>query len=148
MEPHTRLVALRKRLGIRQEAVADALRIPRPRVSTMEHGGKKLDDYGIVEVLAHVFGVGVEDLAAYMLKGTIDLDELMRRRVETRRPEPSNLDIAIAYLGDSISEAAVLRVREEASHVARDLPPVAWGKMLAKAQAALLAEVAEPEVTK
>lgn len=144
MEPHTRLVALRKRLGILQETLADALGIPRPRVSTMEHGGKKLDDYRIMEVLARVFVVRIEDLAAYLLKAEIDLDELLRRRESAPRPtKPSNLDIAIAYLGDSISDEAIVRVRREAA-TGPDRSPQAWGKTLARVQADVLAKVAEP----
>lgn len=102
-----RMAALRKELGLTQDAVvrqaaaaATALGyepIDRVTLSKIENGPLKLRHYEQRAILAAAFGLSTDDLSAY-LDGRISLEEVLRRRTgiaaAPRRPVVRNRDRA------------------------------------------------------
>jgi len=138
-----RIAALRERLKIRQDDLATSLDIDRTNLSHIERGKIKGHNYFTVESFARVFGVEIEDIAAYWLKGELGLEELVQRRERGAARAQTALDVAVAYMREAISEEAIRRVRRAAAE-APDRSPMAWGQELARAQAEVLAEGAAP----
>lgn len=138
-----RIAALRERLKIRQDDLAVSLDIDRTKLSHIERGRIKGHNYFTVESFSRAFGVGIEDMAAYWLKGEIGIEELVQRREHAASHTQTALDIAVAYMREAISEEAIRRVRQAAAE-APDRTPMAWGQELARAQADVIAEGAAP----
>jgi len=150
MDSHERLAALRGRLEILQQALADEIGMSRVSLSQLETGRIRKQDYGTVEAIARAFRLDIEDLAAYWIKGEIDIEEVIRRRTAAQRRAAaarrqfSNLEIAIAYLREVLSEEAIDAVRKAAETEPTDRSPMTWGQELAKAQAAVVLARATP----
>ena len=84
MDNAARIKALRKRLGMNQEAVADGSggRIDRTMMSKLESGRNKGSTLRVHEGLAVAMGFRSDQMSAY-LGGTLGLDELLAGRTSS-----------------------------------------------------------------
>lgn len=138
MAPHERLVALCNALGIPPATLKSGLNASNTRVSNMLHGRRAVDDYATLSALSKFFRIDIDDLAAYLFDGSFTPEEMVRRRGQQRAAPPSNLEVAILYLREILSDEAIEHVRQIAPAMP-DRSPMQWGRELAAAQASVVA---------
>ena len=144
-EPKELIRALRKRLRLTQEQVAERSggRIGRLDVVKLENGQNQGSSDRARAGMAEAFGVPQADLAAY-LDGEIELDELFRRRDQASE----ELRIPRALLHAFITRGGRARSRQpfdeatlvRVATVHREEPAGGWAKALEDAQEELRRE--------
>lgn len=126
-----RLRALRKALGLSQEAVAsrsgDAF--PREKMSIYENGGNAMSSDAVQRGLARGLGIRRDDVGPY-LDGTLSLDEVRRRApqsvvvVPLRRSE--SLERVIERNPGKYAEGAIAAARALYAADGEDMSESAW----------------------
>jgi transcriptional regulator with XRE-family HTH domain len=79
MNVQKRAVALRERLGLTQEQIAEAAGMAQGHYAKIESGKNKASTAGVRQGLARAVGVGLEAIGAY-LDGDLSLDALLAAR--------------------------------------------------------------------
>jgi transcriptional regulator with XRE-family HTH domain len=111
-----RLKALRKRLALTQEAMAERGGLGRVEVVRVEGGHNDATSYRLRAGLARAAELGVEDLSAY-LDGEIELEDAMARRrsggAAKLGPETVRQQAAELAREDGVYEPAIQAVLDE-----------------------------------
>lgn len=136
-----RAIALRKRLKLTQEQLAERCGLTRVEIAKLETGKNKARSARFLAALARGCGVPQEALDAYLL-GELELDDMLfsvedRKATGVLAPAFGNIEAAIGYHQRRWHRATVAAGRATALTRADDPEPDEWKSILDRTEKAL-----------
>jgi transcriptional regulator with XRE-family HTH domain len=126
VELRDRIKALRKALGLTQEALAERADLERVEISNLESGRNQATSVRILKGLARGFGLELQD-ASDLVDGVLDVETAVQRS-QARPPDPrSARDLAAGLAREiGVSEHAIAAVLAEPIASDRETWPALW----------------------